>query len=53
MIVFLKDCKEISNKEYLELKNPEFIGRTGVNDEGEYWMVWQCDNVLYKTRNKI
>lgn len=49
----LEDCKLITAKEYLELKNPIFEGQTGVNKDGYYYMVWSDNGVMYKTYNKI
>lgn len=49
----LKDCKKISAEEYLELKDPKFMGQTKVDENGMYWMCWESEGVLYKTHNKI
>lgn len=47
----LSDCKLITSKEYLELKDPEFVGQTTIDKYGVYYMVWRVNGVLYKTRN--
>lgn len=42
---------EISNKEYINLDNPEFIGQTPVNSLNEYTMVFKNKGLYYKTIN--
>lgn len=53
MKIKLEDCKLISNKQYMDLKNPKFKGQTIVNSEGCYYMIWESDGILYKTYNHI
>lgn len=42
----------ISAKEYMELENPEFVGQTRLNKNGEYEMHWKLGDKLYYTVNK-
>jgi hypothetical protein len=53
MAIELKDCKLITIEEYCELESPKFMGQTTVNTDGVYWMAWECDGILYKTKNNI
>jgi hypothetical protein len=43
----------ITNAEYYELDNPEFIGQTRVDENNMYYMFWKSNGVLYKTHNKL
>lgn len=53
MSVQLDQCQLITSSEYNALKDPKFIGQTGVNNDGEYFMCWESDGVSYKTKNHI
>lgn len=53
MSIKLEDCKLISNLEYMDLLDPRFECQTRVNNEGEYYMVFSDNGVLYKTLNKL
>jgi len=49
----INQFKTITNQEYLNLKDPEFIGQTKLNTNNEYWMCWFSAGTYYKTKNKI
>jgi hypothetical protein len=49
----LEDCKLITNIEYSDLTNPEFIGQTRLDENKGYYMVWKSNDILYKTYNKL
>ena len=49
----LKDCKQITSEQYLELINPEFKGQTRVDDNGYYWMVFESNGILYSIHNRL
>jgi hypothetical protein len=46
-------AEEISNKEYLALVNPIFLGQTPLDDNLMYWILWSDCNFLYKTHNEL
>lgn len=46
-------AKLISTEEYLALNNPEFIGQTSANSEGQYKMYWRVDKEDFYTENKL
>lgn len=52
-MIQLKDCKLITSDEYMKLNSPVFQGQTKPNQEGIYYMVFECEGQLYKTQNKI
>lgn len=52
-MIQLKDCKLITSDEYMKLDSPVFQGQTKPNQEGIYYMVFKCEDQLYKTQNKI
>ena len=49
----LKDCKQITSEQYLELINPEFKGQTRVDDNGYYWMIFESNGILYSIHNRL
>ena len=49
----LSDCTLITGAEYMKLEDPEFMGQTRMNAECQYYMVWKCEGVLYKTFNTL
>ena len=52
----LEDCKLITNEEYMTLKNSRFMGQTRLIIEGEdrhYYMTWESEGILYKTKNRL
>ena len=49
----LDQAKEISLKEYMDLKNPIFKGQTILDEDDMYWMVFEDNNILYKIHNKL
>lgn len=49
----IETAKLITNEEYLELIDPIFVSQTPVSMRGSYFMFWECDGVLYKTKNWI
>ena len=53
MDIDLKDCKLITSDEYLLLENPIFKGQTRVDENNQYYMVWESKGVLYKTHNTL
>lgn len=52
-MIQLKDCKLISSDEYVKLDSPVFQGQTRPDQNGIYYMVFECEGQLYKTQNKI
>ncbi len=53
MDINLKDCKLITSAEYLLLENPIWKGQTRLDKFNQYYMVWECDGILYKTINTL
>ena len=53
MVINLRDCKLITSQEYCELVNPVFEGQTVMDSNNQYYMVFSCDGVLYKTFNTL
>jgi hypothetical protein len=51
--VTLKQCKPITNKEYIALVCPRFVGQTRIDSNNVYYMMWESEGVFYKTRNKL
>ena len=51
--VNLKDCKQITSEQYLELIDPEFKGQTRVDDNGYYWMIFESNGILYSIHNRL
>ena len=49
----LNDCELITSSQYCKLENPEFIGQTRIQEDNTYYMVWKCNNKLYKTQNTL
>ena len=49
----LSQAKEITNSQYLELKDPQFIGQSFLDLNNMYWMVFEDEGVLYKTHNQL
>jgi len=49
----LDDCELITSLQYCELENPEFIGQTKLQQDNTYYMIWKCNNKLYKTKNTL
>ena len=49
----LKDCKQITSEQYLELIDPEFKGQTRVDDNGYYWMIFESNGILYSIHNRL
>ena len=52
-MIKLEDCTLITNAEYDALKDPIFKGQTRLDKDGWYYMVWESENKLYKTKNRI
>ena len=46
-------AKLITAGEYLALDNPEFVGQTRVNEQGQYKMYWKVGNNNYFTENTL
>lgn len=44
----LDSAKEISNSEYLLLKNPIFKAQSACDAEKKYWVIFESDGVKYK-----
>jgi hypothetical protein len=49
----MKNARLISSSQYMTLDNPEFVGQTRVNCQGEYRMYWKVGNKTYYTCNNI
>ena len=49
----LKNCKLITNEQYLLLDNPTFVGQTKVDNNLMYYMVFEHNGVYYKTYNML
>lgn len=47
------NAKQISNLEYMDLTDPEFLGQTRPNSAGEYRMYFKSGDQGYFTVNKI
>lgn len=47
-MVKLEDCIEITSSEYISLSNPIFIGKTSVDEDGSFWMIFENEGVKYK-----
>jgi hypothetical protein len=41
-------AKEITSQEYMSLKNPIFKGQTRLDDNNQYWMLFEDNGILYK-----
>lgn len=52
-MVKLEECVEITTTQYVELKDPQFIGQTRVNADGDYWMVSEDNNITYKVKHNL
>lgn len=50
--ITLDECKLISSLEYMDLKDPQFIGQTRMSKSGEYWMCFEDDGIKYKVKHK-
>ena len=46
-------AKEITSSDYMNLKNPEFIGQTRLDVNNQYWMVFEDNGVLYKIHHSL
>lgn len=46
-------AKEITSLEYMDLKNPIFKGQTRLDENNQYWMVFEDNGILYKTHNTL
>lgn len=51
--VKLEDCELITNNQYMNLIDPEFVGQTRINKDNIYYMCWKSEGKLYKTKNKL
>lgn len=49
----LEQAKEITSSQYMDLKNPIFKGQTRVDENSQYWMVFEDNGVLYKIHNTL
>lgn len=49
----LDECKHLENSEYIKLKDPDFVGQTRADSEGNYWMVFNSEGVNYKFLHNI
>jgi hypothetical protein len=47
------EFKLITTQEYFNLENPVFHGQTGLDDNGMYYMFWECKGQFYKTHQHI
>lgn len=47
------NIKEITQTEYMSLENPIFKGQTRLDENNQYWMVFEDNNVLYKIHNSV
>ena len=53
MRIKLEDCKLITSLEYLDLVNPQFVGQTRANKEGDYHMVFLSEDVYYSIKHNL
>jgi hypothetical protein len=44
---------EITSSQYMELENPIFIGQTRLDENNQYWMVFENNGIMYKISNQI
>ena len=49
----LDTAKEITSEEYMNLKNPIFKGQTRLDDNRQYWMLFEDNGILYKIHNSL
>ena len=49
----LEKAKEITSQEYMSLKNPIFQGQTRLDDNYQYWMLFEDNGTLYKIHNRL
>ncbi len=49
----LNDAKEITSVQYMDLKNPQFVGQTQLDKFNKYWMVFESEGVLYKIHHTL
>lgn len=48
-----EDMTDISTEECLKLENKEFKSQTHIDDEGNYYMTWESNDKLYRTKHNI
>lgn len=53
MANLLESAKQITSQEYMDLINPIFKGQTRLDENNQYWMVFEDNNVLYKILNTL
>jgi len=53
MNIDLNTCTLITSKQYCELDNPKFEGQTRMDENDQYYMVFSCNGVMYKTLNTL
>ena len=53
MSVKLENCKLITSQEYLALDNPQFRGQTKLDKDDNYYMCWEVNNTMYKTKHNL
>lgn len=46
-------CQEITNAEYSNLVDPQFVGQTRSDENDMYYMIFQSNGILYKIHNKL
>jgi len=49
----LEQCILITNTQYCDLVDPEFIGQSRLNQNNQYYMIWKSGDVYYKTLNNL
>lgn len=53
METLLQQAIEITSEEYNKLVNPIFKGQTRLDDNHQYWLVVENNNILYKIHKSL
>ena len=53
MNIDLSKCKLITANEYCQLSNTEFLGQTRLDENNQFYMVWSCNGIMYKTLSTL
>lgn len=49
----LSSAKEIDSVQYLDLKNPIFIGQSRPDSNNMYWVVYEDNGIMYKIHDTL
>ena len=49
----LKQAKEITSVQYMDLENPIFKGQTRLDENSKYWMVFENNGIIYKIHSTL